>query len=217
MPEVAGTPSRRGDGGGRHLAAPLRRRRGVCGFEALAAMTSWVAKLQRWEAQRPLLIADGVGTGPLPLPSEAETVVQDLPPGQTLTEQVRSRMSASWLGERARAAVEAYDPAGEAVWWVSPPALNEPLLGRAVLGGRPRAQAALEDKLVVDGVLAAVAAPRAPSTVAPADYDALTAASQELGFAVDSTPVVWAGDARDGVNGGGEYVRVVRTDAHART
>ena len=50
----------------RHLSAPFRGRRVICAFEVLAAMTGWVAKLQRWGAERPLLISDGVGTGPLP-------------------------------------------------------------------------------------------------------------------------------------------------------
>src|SRR3954470_15091380 len=176
-----GSASSRLDDWERHLSAPFRGRKVVCAFEVLAAMTGSVAKLQRWDAQRPLLIADGVGTGPLPLPSEAESVVQELPPRQTLTDRVRARMSPSWVGDAARTAVEQYDPAGEAVWWVSPPALNDPLLGRAVLGGRPRGQAALEDKLAVDDILAAVGAVRAPSTAAPARLDDLLQASAAIG------------------------------------
>ena len=94
-------------------------------------------------------------------------MVLNHPPGQTLTEQVRARMSSSWLTEPARSAVDAYDPAGEAVWWVSPPAVNEPLMGRAVLGGRPRRQAELEDKLAVDAILEAVGATRAGQRCGP--------------------------------------------------
>jgi hypothetical protein len=202
----------------RHLCEPFAGRKVICAFEVLAAMTSRVAKLQRWGAQRPLLIADGVGTGPLPLETEADVVVMGrAAPGQTLTEQVRARMSPSWLDDEARAAVDAYDPAGEAVWWVSPPALNEPLLGRPVLGGRPRTQARLEDKLAVDALLAAVGAPHEASVVAAARLDDLLAASQTVGAGVEtSDPVVWAGDSRDGVNGGGDFVRVVRTPQQAR-
>ncbi|HSS68508.1 MAG TPA: ATP-grasp domain-containing protein [Nocardioidaceae bacterium] len=200
----------------RHLSAPFRGRQVICAFEVLAAMTGWVAKLQRWGAERPLLISDGVGTGPLPLETEADAVVLDHPPNQTLTEQVRARMSSSWLTEQARAAVEAYDPAGEAVWWVSPPAVNEPLMGRAVLGGRPRKQAALEDKLAVDAILDAVGATRAASVAAPARHNDLLAASRAIGAEVGSTPVVWAGDARDGINGGGDYVRLIRTTDQAQ-
>jgi hypothetical protein len=197
----------------RHLAQLFAGRKVICGFEVLAAMTGWVAKLQRWGAQRPLLIADGVGTGPLPLETEAEIVVMEHPPGQTLTEQVRMRMSpAGWLSAAARSAVESYDPTGEAVWWVSPPALNEPLLGRPVLGGRPSQQALLEDKLAVDGLLAEVGAATAHGTIAPARHDDLVAASAAVG----DGPVVWAGDARDGINGGGDFVRLIRTSEQAR-
>jgi ATP-grasp domain len=211
-----GDANPRDDGWELHLAAPFRGRKVICAFEVLAAMTGWVARLQRWQAQRPLLITDGVGTGPLPLPTEADVVVQERPPGETLTDQVRSRMSPSWLGDAAREAVEAYDPAGEAVWWVSPPVPNEPLMGRAVLGGRPAAQARLEDKLTVDEILDAVGAVRAASAVSTATYDELLTASRAIGSAVGSVPVVWSGDARDGVNGGGDYVRMIRTVEHAR-
>jgi ATP-grasp domain len=200
----------------RQLSAPFAGRKVICAFEVLAAMTSWVAKLQRWGADRPLLIADGVGTGPLPLETEADVVVMDHPPGQTLTEQVRARMSRAWLSDQARAAVEAYDPTGEAVWWVSPPAHSEPLLGRTVLGGRPRAQAQLEDKLAIDDILRAVGAARAASTTAAAEYDDLADASRTVGAEVGLRPVVWAGDARDGINGGADFVRLIRTVEHAR-
>jgi hypothetical protein len=200
----------------RHLSEPFAQRKVICAFEVLAAMTSWVARLQRWGARRPLLIADGVGTGPLPLETEADMLVMDHPPGRTLTDSVRARMSRSWLSDRARAAVEVYDPSSEAVWWVSPPALNEPLLGRPVLGGRPASQAALEDKLAVDGLLATVGAPQAPSTSAVAQYESLIGASRAIGAEIGSTPVVWAGDARDGINGGGDFVRLIRTPEQAR-
>jgi hypothetical protein len=212
-PDAVASP----DGWERHLAEPFAGRKVICAFEVLAAMTGWVAKLQRWGAERPLLIADGVGTGPLPLETEAEIVVIDHPPGQTLTQQVRTRMDpAGWLSAEARAAVETYDPDGDAVWWVSPPALNEPLLGRAVLGGRPHAQALLEDKLALDGLLAEVGAATAASEIAPARHHDLVAASSRVGAKVGAAPVVWAGDARDGINGGGDFVRLVRTEDHAR-
>jgi hypothetical protein len=111
--------------------------------------------------------------------------------------------------------VDAYDPAGEAVWLVGPFVGTTPIDGRAVLGGRPRAWAALEDKLVADAIWDAVGGARAPSrVVALTDTDALREACRGLD---EGQGVVWSGDARDGFNGGGDFVRRVLTDDDART
>lgn len=201
----------------RHLCAPFTGRKVIGSFELLAGMTSWVANLQRWGAERPLLIADGRGTGPVPDSSAAEIVVVE-PPGYTsVTDQVRARMQPQQrLTPEVVAAVEAYDPERTAAWWASPVALNEPLLGRPVLGGRPPAQARLEDKLLVDELLEAVEAPRAPAVQAPATYDDGMRATERVLEAAGGDSVVWSGDARGGTNGGGDYVRWIRSPAHAR-
>ena len=126
-------------------------------------MTTKVADLRRWQAERPLLLADGVGTGPVPLELDADIVVLDPAPAANLTEQVRARIEVSrTLTPQIIEAVEDYDPEGSAAWWVSPVNPNEPLLGRPVFGGRPSWQIDLEDKLALDPILEAVGAPRAP-------------------------------------------------------
>ena len=197
----------------RHLCAPLTGRKVICAFEVLAGMTGQVAKLQRWGAQRPLLIADGRGTGPLPLETDADILLQEAPGAESLTEQVRARVDVEQrLTPEVIAAVERYDPDGAAVWWVSPVGPNEPMLGRPVLGGRPTTQIRLEDKLLLDAVLDAVGAPKAPSETAPTSYAAALAASERVAAATGSRHVVWAGDNRDGVNGGGDYIRVLDLD-----
>jgi hypothetical protein len=200
----------------RHLCAPVTGRKVICAFEVLAGMTRLTASLQRWGAQRPLLIGDGVGTGPLPLETDADIIVLDPPPVDSLTEQVRGRMHTHQLLTPAVAdAVARYDPAGTAVWWLAPVPPNTPLLEREVLGGRPPHQVALEDKLIVDDLLDAVGADRSPTVIAPASHDALVAASRELVQTTDADEVVWAGDARDGINGGADYVRWIRTPEQA--
>ena len=53
----------------------------------------------------------------------------------------------------------------------------------------------------------------APYRIVGLDEDELTAASRELG---GPQGVMWSGDARDGFNGGGNYVRWVRDERDAR-
>lgn len=198
-----------------HLCAPLTGRKVICAFEVLASMTGQVAQLHRWDAQRPLLVADGVGTGPLPLETDADIVMLPESEADSLTALVRTRIDlAARLTPDVIARVEEYDPDGEAWWWTSPVGPNEPLLGRPVLGGRPTTQIRLEDKLALDDVLTAAGVRHRPGVVSAASYDALLAASDAVRVAA-SDAVVWAGDARDGINGGGDYVRVVADDAQA--
>ena len=122
---------------------------------------------------------------------------------ESLTDQVRARMAPDeQLTEQVRDAVERYDPDRTAAWWVSPIGLNEPMLGRDVLGGRPRHQADLEDKLRVDDLLAAVDWPAAPSQVTSTAYDDLMRATLAVVDETGVEQVVWVGDNRDGLNGG---------------
>jgi hypothetical protein len=206
----------------RHLCAPLTGRKVISAFELLAGMTGTVAKLRRWGTERPLLIADGIGTGTLPSADDAYIEVVEPTGVQSLTEQVRARTRPlSQLTTAATAAVERYDPDRSATWWLGPIPPNTALLGRPVLGGRPPAQIALEDKLLVDAMLDEVGAVRSPSAIAPARYDDLMRATERLlaagvtvaGGATDHA--VWAGDSRDGINGAGDYVRWIRSPGDA--
>jgi len=201
----------------RYLSAPVANRLVIVALEVLAGMTGTVARLARWGAAKPLLIADGRGVGPVPAPDTADVLVLDRVVFDSLTDQVRAQMHPeSRFGPSVAAAVETYDPDGRAVWWVSPVGPNTPLLGRAVLGGRPPPQALLEDKLLLDDLLAAIEGPKSPSAIAPASYDALMSATERVMRDAGNDQVVWAGDARDGTNGGGDYVRWIRTTDQAR-
>jgi hypothetical protein len=213
MPDPAGAL----DDWERHLCAPVTGRKVICAFEVLAGLTQAVSKLRRWAAQRPLLIADGVGTGPLPTADEADIELLEPAPFDTVTEQVRARTRPlSRLSPAVVEAVERYDPDRAALWWMSPVTPNQPLLGRRVLGGRPDTAAALENKVLVDDMLDAIAATRPPSRTCRAEYRELTVATDDVLARSGATEAVWAGDNRDGINGGGDYVRWIRTPEHAR-
>ncbi len=212
MPE-APTPSGEWE---RYLCAPVTGRKVICAFEVLAGLTHTVASLRRWGSDRPLLIADGIGTGAVVTAAEAEIEMLEGPVFPTLTEQVRARMKPSErLTPSLVAAVERYDTDQSALWWLSPVTPNSPLLGRAVLGGRPPSQVALENKILVDGLLDDIGAPRSASVNASASYGELMRATQTVLEDTAAESVVWAGDSRDGINGGADYIRWIRTPDHA--
>jgi ATP-grasp domain len=214
MPDQAGAL----DAWERHLCAPVTGRKVICAFEVLAGLTQAVSKLRRWGAQRPLLLADGVGTGPLPTADEADIELLEPAPFDTVTEQVRARTRPlSRLGPAVVQAVERYDPDRAALWWMTPVTPNDPLLGRSVLGGRPDTAAALENKVLVDDMLDAIAAARPPSQISRAAFHELRAATDDVLARSGAAAAVWAGDSRDGVNGAGDYVRWIRTPDHARS
>lgn len=200
----------------RHLCGPVTGRKIICSFELLAGMTGLVANLRGWGAARPLVIADGRGTGPIPSEDEAEIILLEPPRFESLTDQVRARTRpADRLTPHVVASVEAYDPDKQAAWWTSPIGPNTELLDRPVLGGRPPQQIELEDKMLVDELLAVVGAAASGAAVVPARYADLIAASNAVRAGTGADSVVWAGDARDGINGGGDFVRWVHSPRQA--
>lgn len=185
-------------------------RKVVCGLAPLAAMTDLVRLLADAGAQKPLLVHSGRGAGPVPTTEEAHQVMVEVGTFATMTEDLRAhdRLLRD-LPPDIRAAVDAYDPEREAIWLTGPFNSTDPVDGRAVVGGRPRAWAALEDKIVADDIWDAVGFPRSERRVVRVSSpDELEEASRSLDL---GNGVVWVGDARDGFNGGGEFTRWVVT------
>lgn len=197
----------------RWLSEPFRDRKVIVAYRVLAGMTRAVDDLRTWGAQRPLLVSVGRGTGAVPEPGTFDLVDIEAAPPPSMTEEVR-RVSSLAADPPATvvATVEAYDPAGEAVWWLTPFASNSPHMGRSVLGGRPDAWAALEDKMLCDEIWDEAGIARAPSRVVAANDNDLRTAGRGID---GGHGTVWSGDARDGLNGGNDYVRWIRSPAHA--
>ena len=192
------------------LGAPLAGRPVVLGPGVLAGYTRPV----RWLGALGcpvLVLATARGAGPVPEPDEYTLTRLEPPATSSITDEFRllDRMVRE-LPPGAVADVEAFDPDRRGVWWAGPfVTSDEPILGRPVLGGRPRAFLDLEDKLLAEEIWAAADVPAAPHRVVPVEAAALAAASEEL---ATDLGVVWSGDARDGFNGGGNYVRWVLDD-----
>jgi len=159
-----------------------------------------------------LVVATARGAGPIPEPGDCEVVEIVPPPASTMTDEVRQQdRIARHLPPVAAAAVEAFDPDRRGLWFASPfVTTDEPIDGRRVAFGRPAAFLALEDKMLADDIWDAAGVARAAYRVVPNEATALAEATAELSGPLGA---VWSGDARDGVNGGGNFVRWI-VDEH---
>lgn len=194
----------------RHLAGLVEGRKVIVGVAPLAGMTDAVSLLARAGARKPLLLHTARGAGPVPGEDDAHLVQVDIPAYTTISEEVGDHDRVlRHLPEPVVTAVDDYDPHGEAVHYVSPFVHRQPVRGREVVGGREAAWAALEDKTLADDIWDAVGFPRCERRLVAIDrVDALEAASRQVDR---GRGVVWAADARDGLNGGGELTRWVVT------
>ncbi len=201
----------------------------LLGPGALVAATPYVGWLRALGC-RTLAVATSRGAGAVPDPVDCRVVEVTPPATASATEELRllDRL-ARHLPPDAVAAIEAFDPERRGRWLSNAfVTTDEPILGRPVSGGRPAAFLALEDKLLAEEVWVAAGVRTAPHRVVAVDTDAAVAlaaleragaevAGPSAGPSAGPGPpgVVWSGDARDGFNGGGNYVRWV-VDEHER-
>ena len=175
----------------------------------LAGLTPMVKLVRGLGAERPFALAFGVGTGELPDPGRADSLVLDVDVPDIVDELRATDAALADLPARARVALDRYDPDDEAVVLVLTPfCVRTEIAGRSVLGPRTAASLALEDKATVDELWDVFGVTRAQATVVPARADALRRAARRLDTGMGT---VWSGDASEGLNGGGLYVRWVRS------
>jgi hypothetical protein len=178
----------------------------------LASLRTMSRMVRSLGAARPFMLAAGVGTGPLPTEEEGDRYVLQLRASDIVNETRTMMAMLADLPVAALAAIDRYDPNREAVV-LSPPA-NElrTIAGRRVYAPRRPSWRRLEDKTVIDRLWDAHGIRRPQSAVVPASREALLAAAKRLDRGLGT---VWAGDTREGVNGGAVYIRWVRdgTDA----
>ena len=180
----------------------------------VAGLTGLALHLRGLGAEPPFILGTIVGTGTLPRPAQAawcslDVKAENIVDGFRLYESILRD-----LPPDAVRALDRYDPDRDAT------VLGAILLGHVpeVAGRRRYALpdpewSTLEDKVVIDAFWDEVGIARAPSRVVPVEEPALDAAARELD---SGQGTVWAGDAREGANGGAVYVRWVRTPEDAR-
>ncbi|MCD4526317.1 hypothetical protein [Nocardioides sp. cx-173] len=173
----------------------------------VAATVSWLRGL----GCPVLVVSTGTGAGTVPELEDSRLVEILAPAADSVTDELRlmDRMARE-LPPGARSAVERFDPERRGAWFANPfVTTDEPIDGRPVLYGRPAAYLALEDKMLADGLWDAAGVDRAPYAVVVNERAALAAATEALAGPLGA---VWSGDARDGFNGSGNYVRWVRDE-----
>ena len=183
------------------LAEPYAGRPALMGPGVLAAYTSTVQWFRDLGCPV-LVVATARGAGPIPGPGDCQVVEIVPPAASTMTDEVRQLDAmARHLPPLATEAIEAFDPERRGFWFASPFVTNdEPIAGRAVAFGRPASWLALEDKPLADAIWESAGVPHAAYRVVANEPTALAAATAELSGPLGA---VWSGDARDGVNGGG--------------
>src|SRR6266536_4065139 len=191
------------------LAPLVAGRKVVLAGSPLAGLTRTCKRLRERGAERPFLLATGRGTGPVPEPDQAEQLVLDLPRTSSVIDEIRAALGLiADLPAHALEALARYDTDRRAL--VIAPTFNEltTVAGRRVFGPRLPAWRRLEDKVLVDELWDTLGVERAPSAVVAAETRALRAAARGLDRGAGTA---WAGDAREGFNGGATYLRWVRT------
>ncbi len=189
-------------------------RRVILAGGRVAAWTATVPLVRQLGATDVLVIGtEGRGAGPVPEPPDATVLALRPPPVGSVLEAIHVGLAR--LHDPPVEVVEAlrqFDPAREALLVGHFLTTAAELDGRPFLAHRWPDWVALEDKTVVDAFWDRLGIARAPSCVVPAEHAALAEAAALVAGPDGSA---WAGDAKEGFNGGAEFVRWVRTEADA--
>jgi hypothetical protein len=169
-------------------------------------------RLRELGAERPFLLATGIGTGEVPGPDEAAWWVVEVRAPDVVAEIRAAMRLLRLLPDEVVDALDRWDPERQAL--VLSPMFNElpRIAGRRVYGPRRPEWRRLEDKVVIDGLWDDLGVTRAPSEVVAAEPKALRAAARRLDRGAGTA---WAGDARQGFSGGAFCLRWVRDEQDA--
>jgi RimJ/RimL family protein N-acetyltransferase len=179
----------------------------------VAATPGWIEQLRSLGAGRVLVVGTTLGTGSLPDPEHAEWIDLDIRASHPVDEFRKFERLAADAPSAVTEALDRFDPHGDALVLAAPFQAVTAIAGRAVEAARRPEWVALEDKTTNDALFDRAGVDRPPSeVVAAGDRAALGAAGARLDRGQGT---VWSGDAREGFNGGGAFVRWVTDDAQA--
>ena len=147
------------------------------------------------------------GMGELPDPERVPQLALDNR-GDDMMSAVRSAQNLlADLPSTAREIIAAWDPGREARVLATLFSDGRTVADRPVYAARPTSWQALEDKIRIDAFWDEAGVERAPSVVVRPLLEDLLAASKAIDC---GSGTVWAGDNRDGFNGGAHAVRWIR-------
>ncbi|GMQ94119.1 MAG: hypothetical protein BMS9Abin12_1603 [Acidimicrobiia bacterium] len=191
------------------IAEVHRDRKWILTPDVAAGVTPIVQQLREWDAAGIMVVAGVPGVGDVP---EADALFYTNTSGDTIMQGVRAFVrSVDDPSDELLAAVDEFDPDGEAMVVAMGFSRSGRLAGRRVYGARAPEWADLEDKTIIDELWDQAGVIRAPSVVVPV-ADAVAAANgldRGLG-------TVWVADNLEGWHGGGEYARWVKEEEHVQ-
>ncbi|MFQ5516967.1 MAG: hypothetical protein ACE5E8_05270 [Acidimicrobiia bacterium] len=157
------------------------------------------------------VIADSVGTGPDPEEGVFDEIIMVDVTATSVMDAVRGYQAALLnLSPEAAAALDRFDPAGDALVMPAMWQTDEPVGGRPIYGGRPEDWRRLEDKILVAGLLEGAGIELAPYEI----VDLASADVLSVHLRLDrGMGTIWVADNREGWHGGGEMMRWARTAA----
>jgi hypothetical protein len=173
----------------------------------LAGTSPLIEQLRRVGVERMLVLPGSVGTGALPEGDDLEVALLGVDHAGTATQLFREE-ERIFADPPAAIVATIRRFAGDAPLLLAPPFAAPQTFGPfPIYGARRPEWVALEDKTVSDQIFEATQVPTPPFSVVAFDQRALddAVARHDTG-----TGTVWAGDARDGFNGGADFVHWVR-------
>jgi hypothetical protein len=192
------------------LTSIFRDKRIIVVGGPVAGLAPLAVQLRELGAERPFIIGSSLGTGDLPTEDQADWVSLEVSAGSALQAIHHYEDQLTHLPDVVRRRLDAYDPSRSAIALGAIVLGDVPsVAGRPRYAARPRSWAALEDKVTIDELWDAIEVPRAASEIVPAVETPLREASARLD---DGLGTVWAADARDGITGGAEELRWIRSD-----
>lgn len=189
----------------------FRDRKWIVAMDVLVPAAAMAQTLLDHGAAGVLAVGGSRGSGDLPDPAlipqfELGVVAEDMMSGIRRAQDALARVP-----PQVQAAIDAFDPERGARAVVAHFSDGRPVGGRPVYASRPATWQAPEDKTTIDGLWPRADVEHERVLIAAANLESLRRAREQLAAAGD---VVLSGDNREGFNGGAQYVRWVRTQAH---
>jgi hypothetical protein len=189
----------------RQLRAVFDGRSVILAGDVAAGATGLVKLMQLFGAARFLVLAGARGTGPQPESVGADVVMYPLEPQPNAVAFFRAEERVfTNLPTDVDTAINRFDPEHTALVIGAFHSTLRTLADRPLFGSRRPKWVALEDKTRSDELFDAAGVPQPPSRVVAVDAARRVAAEVDTGAGT-----VWAGDAREGFNGGAVFVRWV--------
>ncbi len=184
-------------------------RRWIVATDVLAGSVAYVEALEALGAERCLCIATSAGAGPGPNPDFAPNPIVVPVTAPDMMAGIRRSLDAlADLPKEAVEGVDAFDPAREVRVLGTIFDDGRPVAGREKYGARPQEWQQLEDKTRIDALWTDAGIAHAPFRIVPAEPAALASAHDELNR---GGGCAWAGDNKEGFNGGATYLRWVQS------